>query len=224
MERRTFIIGAVAGGIGLVEYSFVSRYMNSLRAPRGTSVKAFEGFGERAALLAVTPNEDFYVTSKGTTPRVDVAKWRFKIDGLVRNPFTLTYEETRELPRIEKTLTLECISNPIGGNFLGNARWTGTALKPLLERANPTQDAVHAVIYAADGFSTGHPIARLWNDENFLAYEMNGEDLSPEPRLSPAHFHSRQIRDEAAQVGHAHRVREPCLSRLLGTRRLVRRL
>lgn len=180
MERRTFIIGAVAGGIGLVEYAFVSRYMNSLRAPRGTSVKPFEQFGERAALLAITPNEDFYVTSKGTTPHVDLAKWRFKIDGLVRNPFTLTYQEIRELPRIEKTLTLECISNPIGGNFLGNARWIGTALKPLLERANPTHDAVHAVIYAADGFSTGHPIARLSNDENFLAYEMNGEDLPPD--------------------------------------------
>ena len=180
MERRTFIIGAVAGGIGLLEYTFVSRYMNSLRAPKGASVKAYERFGEQAALVAITPNDDFYVTSKGTTPYLDASKWRLKVDGLVANSFTLTYDELLKLPRIEKTLTLECISNPIGGNYLGNAKWTGTPLKPLLERAQPTQQAANVVIYAADGFSTGHPIARIWNPENFLAYQMNDSDLPPD--------------------------------------------
>lgn len=180
MERRTFIIGAVAGGIGLAEYAFVSRYMNSLRAPRGFSVKAYEHYGERAAILAITPNEDFYVTSKGSTPTVDAAKWRLKFDGLVGRPFTLAYDELLKLPRIRHLLTLECISNPRGGTFLGNADWTGTPLKPLLERAQPLKEAAHAIIYAADGYSTGHPIARLWNDENFLAYQMNGEDLPPD--------------------------------------------
>ncbi len=180
MERRTFIIGAIAGGIGLLEYTAVSRWMNGMRQGGVPSVKEYERYGSRAALMAITPNEDFYVTSKGATPRVDVARWRFKIDGLVRNPFTLTYEDVRKLPRLEKALTLECISNPIGGNFLGNASWTGTALKPLLERAAPTNEATHAIIYAADGFSTGHPVARVWNGENFLAYAMNGEDLPPD--------------------------------------------
>jgi hypothetical protein len=180
MERRTFIIGAVAGGIGLAEYAFVSRYMNSLRAPRGLSVKAYEHYGERAAILAITPNEDFYVTSKGSTPSVDAIKWRLRFDGLVGRPFTIAYDDLLKLPRIQKLLTLECISNPIGGHFLGNAHWTGTLLKPLLERAQPLKEAAHAIIYAADGYSTGHPIARLWNDENFLAYQMNGEDLPPD--------------------------------------------
>jgi DMSO/TMAO reductase YedYZ molybdopterin-dependent catalytic subunit len=180
MERRTFIIGAVAGGIGLFEYGFVSRYMNSLHAPHGPSVKAYERFGERAALVAITPNEDFYVTSKGSTPTVRVSQWRLKIDGLVAHPLILTYDELLKLPQIEKALTLECISNPIGGNALGNAKWTGTLLKPLLERVQPAREAAHAILYAADGFSTGHPIARVWNEENFLAYKMNDEDLPPD--------------------------------------------
>ena len=180
MERRKFIIGAVAGGIGLLEYGFVTRYMNSLRAPQDVSVKAYEKYGARAALVAITPNEDFYVTSKGSTPHVEASKWRFKIDGLVENSFTLDYNGVLKLPRIEKDLTLECISNPIGGNYLGNAKWTGTALKPLIERARPKKEAVYAVIYAADGFSTGHPVERIWNQENFLAYQMNGEDLPPD--------------------------------------------
>jgi len=179
MERRTFIIGAVAGGIGLVEYGFVTRYMNSMRAPRRFSVKDYAQSGEQAALVAITPNEDFYVTSKGTTPRVKAEDWRLKVDGLVARPFTLNYQELLALPSVEKALTLECISNPIGGTFIGNAKWTGTPLAPLIERAQPTREAAHAIIYAADGFSTGHPLARLRNEENFLACRMNGEGLPP---------------------------------------------
>ncbi len=177
MERRTFIIIAVAGGVGLAEYGFVSRYMNGLRAPHGFSVKPYERYGEQAAIVAITPNEDFFVTSKGGTPRLKREEWQLKIDGLVEHPFTLTYQDVLALPRIEKLLTLECISNPVDGTLAGNARWTGTLLKPLLERAGPTKEARHAILYAADGFTSGHPLGRLWNEENFLAYKMNGEDL-----------------------------------------------
>jgi len=179
MERRTFIIGAVAGGIGLVEYAVVSRYMNDLRAPAGVSVKSYEKFGERAALVAITPNEDFYVTSKGGTPRLGADQWQLKLDGLEARPFHLTYAELLNLPRVERVLTLECISNPVDGHYIGNASWTGTLLRPLLERARPLREAAHAVIYAADGYSTGHSLTRLWHEENFLAYRMNGEDLPP---------------------------------------------
>ncbi len=197
MERRKFIIGAVAGGIGLLEYTFVARYMNSLHLPRALSVKAYETYGEKAALLAITPNDDFYVTSKGATPSVDARKWRLKFDGLVSHPFTLTYADLLALPRVEKTLTLECISNPIGGNAIGNAEWTGALLKPLLERAQPLKEAAHAIFYAADGFSTGHPIARLWNEENFLAYRMNSHDLPadhgyPARLFTPGKFGMKQ--------------------------------
>lgn len=179
IERRTFVIGAIAGGIGLVEYGVVTGWMKNLTAPRGFSVKDYDRYGEQAALLAITPNEDFYVTSKGSTPIVDAAQWKLKVDGLVANPFELSYSDLKSLPQIEKHLTMECISNSIEGTFVGNARWTGTPLKPLIERARPGADAVHVVLHAADGFTTGHPIGRFWNEENFLAYRMNGQDLPP---------------------------------------------
>jgi hypothetical protein len=179
MERRTFIIGAVAGGVGLAEYVYVSGLMNHLHDTGALSVKAYEKFGEQAALVAITANDDFYVTSKGSTPYLRASQWKLKIDGLVAKPLTLSYRELLALPSIERVLTLECISNPIGGNAIGNARWTGTALKPLLEQAKPVPEAAYAVLHAADGLTSGHPIARLWNQENFLAYQMNGEDLPP---------------------------------------------
>jgi DMSO/TMAO reductase YedYZ molybdopterin-dependent catalytic subunit len=177
VERRTFIIGAIAGGIGLAEYSYVTGWMNHLQDPKDLSVKAYEKYGARAALVAITPNEDFYVTSKGFTPHVKLADWRLKFNGLVERPLTFDYQELLALPKIEKDLTLECISNPIGGKALGNAKWTGTPLKPLVERAKPAAEAAYVVIHAADGFTTGHPLERIRNDENFIAYQMNGADL-----------------------------------------------
>jgi DMSO/TMAO reductase YedYZ molybdopterin-dependent catalytic subunit len=179
MERRTLIIGAVAGGIGLIEYAFTNRWMDGMRDPAGLSVKAFEQYGSRAALMAITPNDQFYITSKGGTPTLDRNKWELKFDGLVERPFSINYQDLLKLPRIEKVYTLECISNPIDGTAISNARWTGTPLKPLLERAKPSSKATHAALYAADGFSTGHTLDRLWNEENFIAYQMNGEDLPP---------------------------------------------
>jgi DMSO/TMAO reductase YedYZ molybdopterin-dependent catalytic subunit len=179
MERRTLIIGAVASGIGLLEYAFTTRWMNGMRDPGGLSVKAYERFGSKAALMAITPNDEFYLTSKGGTPTVDRDKWQMKFDGLVEHPFTLNYQDLLKLPRIEKVFTLECISNSPGGTAIGNAKWAGTPLKALIERASPSGNGTHAAIYAADGFSTGHTLERLWNEENFLAWQMNGEDLSP---------------------------------------------
>jgi DMSO/TMAO reductase YedYZ molybdopterin-dependent catalytic subunit len=179
MERRTLIISAVAGGIGLIEYTLTNRWMNGMRDPGGFSVKAYEQYGNKAALMAITANDEFYVTSKGGTPTVDRDKWQLKFDGLVDHPFTINYQDLLKLPQIEKVYTLECISDPVGGTAIGNAKWTGTPLKPLIERASPSGAATHAAIYAADGFSTGHTLERLWNDENFIAYQMNGQDLPP---------------------------------------------
>ncbi|HEX5481628.1 MAG TPA: molybdopterin-dependent oxidoreductase [Terriglobia bacterium] len=181
MERRTFMIGAIAGGIGLAEYLYTGQYMKSLGDPsRNLSVRQYAQYGPQAALKAITPNDQFYITSKGLTPGVRASSWRLKVDGLVARPFDLTYSQALALPRIEKDYTLECISNPIGGHDIGNARWTGTPLKPLIERAQPASRASHVILYAADGYSTGHRIERIWNESNFLAYRMNGDDLPPE--------------------------------------------
>lgn len=179
MERRTLIIGAVAGGIGLVEYALTSGWMNGMHDRAGFSVKAYENFGSQAALMAITPNDEFYLTSKGATPTVDRDKWQLKFDGLVQHPFAITFQDLLKLPRIEKVYTLECISSTVGSTAIGNAKWTGTPLKPLLERAQPSGQATHSAIYGADGLSTGHTLERLWNEQNFIAWQMNGEDLPP---------------------------------------------
>src|SRR5208282_6343781 len=78
-----------------------------------------------------TPNANFYVTSSGSTPSVDVNSWRFTIKGLVENPIQFSYADIRRQPKIDEMLTLECISNPPDGTAISNANWTGVQLRPL---------------------------------------------------------------------------------------------
>ncbi len=180
MERRTFLAIAAAGGVGvLLPYTFYRYLIKGLQAGR-IGVKDYLTDGPQAALRAITPIGDFYLMSSHGEPAVDAAKWRLVIDGLVEQPLRFTYDEIRQLPPYETPLTLECISNPIGGRYIGNARWRGTLLWPLLNRARPKANAVYAVLYAAEGYTTGLPIARVLRDGNFLAYEMNG---APLPRI-----------------------------------------
>jgi DMSO/TMAO reductase YedYZ molybdopterin-dependent catalytic subunit len=127
-----------------------------------------------------TPNANFYVTSSGSTPSVDVNLWRFSIKGLVENPIRLSYADLRKLPKIDQMLTLECISNPPDGTAISNANWTGVQLRPLLERARVKRGARFVAMRGADGYHTVLPVDELMREENFLPYLMNGVPLPAE--------------------------------------------
>lgn len=178
MERRHFISVAGGLGLGLLIPGAVYRYMMRGVNVGNADVRAYLKDGAQAALRAITPTEDFYLTSSHGEPAVDENTWSLKIDGLVRNPLRFSYQEMRALPAYETTLTLECISNSVGGRFIGNADWKGTLLKPLMERAAVLPEAKYAVFYGAEGYTTGHPLERLADPANFLAYQMNGEPLT----------------------------------------------
>src|SRR3954451_6811750 len=110
----------------------------------------------------LTPTELFYIRSHFPAPRIDVAGYRLRIDGAVRNPLALSYKELREMQSETRTATLECAGN--GRVFLvpqvrgaqwelgavGNAEWTGVPLRALLERAGLEEDACEVVFEGAD--------------------------------------------------------------------------
>jgi DMSO/TMAO reductase YedYZ molybdopterin-dependent catalytic subunit len=177
MERRRFLRIVAGGGVGLMLPYALYHYLEAGMNSGHIGVKDYLKYGPQAALRAITPNADFYLTSSRGEPAVDAAKWSLVVDGLVEQPLRFTYDEVRKLPPYETTLTLECISNSVGGNAIGNARWRGTLLKPLLDRARAKPSAVYAVLYGAEGYTTGIPLERILRPENFLAYEMNGERL-----------------------------------------------
>jgi DMSO/TMAO reductase YedYZ molybdopterin-dependent catalytic subunit len=177
IDRRKFLSYAAGGVIGAAVPYALYRYLESGVEAAPVGVANYLKYGSRAALEAITSNADFYLTSSQGEPAVDAAKWSLAIDGLVGRPLRFDYGEVRKLPPHEAELTLECISNSVGGNAIGNARWRGTLLHPLLDRASIKPNAVYAILHAADGYTTGLPVSRLIHPDNFLAHEMNGEPL-----------------------------------------------
>jgi DMSO/TMAO reductase YedYZ molybdopterin-dependent catalytic subunit len=147
--------------------------------PRGTLVPA------------ITANDDFYIVTKNAVadPVIDAAAWRLVIDGEVNRPVQVDYRALRNLPPVELTKTLECISNftagcdqtSFGCDLISTAQWKGARLSDLLDLAGglkPT--AVGLAFLAIDEFSAGLPIDVADDGETLVIYEMNGQPLPRE--------------------------------------------
>ncbi len=127
----------------------------------------------------VTPNRDFYrIDTAFSIPRVDVENWELKITGLVDSPYSLTYRELLDLATEEDYVTLCCVSNEVGGNLIGNAKWQGIPLADVLNRAGVKDEASQIVGRSVDGFSAGFPREVAFDGRPVLvAVGMNGEPL-----------------------------------------------
>jgi DMSO/TMAO reductase YedYZ molybdopterin-dependent catalytic subunit len=127
----------------------------------------------------VTPNADFYrIDTALTIPRVDVAGWTLDVAGHVDRPFSLTFDELLALDSVEEVVTMQCVSNEVGGYLVGNAVWQGVPLRDLLDRAGVQEAGEQVVGVSVDGFTAGFPRQLLVDDRTALvAYAMNGELL-----------------------------------------------
>ena len=129
-----------------------------------------------APLLAseITPTYLFYrIDINPIVPEVDVNSWNLQIKGMVDNPLELSYDEIRSMHAIEEFVTLECISNKIGGDLTGTALWKGVPLKNILEKAKIVPGVKYIVFRCSDGYDVGIPLDKGLMDETILAYEMN---------------------------------------------------
>ena len=131
----------------------------------------------------VTTNRTFYrIDTNLLIPRIDPATWTLSIDGMVDNPFTLTYAELLAMEMHEEYVTIACVSNEVGGNLVGTALWRGVRLSELLDRAGVQAGATQLVGHAFDGWTAGFPTA--WLDESgresLVAVAMNDEPLPAE--------------------------------------------
>ena len=127
----------------------------------------------------VTPNKNFYrIDTAFSIPRVDVESWELRITGMVETPYTLTYGELLDLATEEEYVTLCCVSNDVGGDLIGNAKWQGIPLADVLNRAGIADEATQIVGRSVDGFSVGFPREVAFDGRPVLvAVGMNGEPL-----------------------------------------------
>jgi DMSO/TMAO reductase YedYZ molybdopterin-dependent catalytic subunit len=128
---------------------------------------------------AITPAEDFYQIDVALTPpSVDVATWSLTIDGRVDKPITLTYNDLLAMPSMERYVTLTCVSNDVGGDLVGTAKWQGVRLTDLLAKVGVHDDATMVLGRSVDGFTVGFPRSVLDDGRDaMVVYAMNGEPL-----------------------------------------------
>jgi DMSO/TMAO reductase YedYZ molybdopterin-dependent catalytic subunit len=127
-----------------------------------------------------TPTADFYrVDTNLTVPRVARDTWSLEIDGDVRNPVTLRYDDLLSMPLIERDITLTCVSNEVGGGYVGAATWLGVRLGDILDRAGVGTSSDQLLSTAVDGFTISTPLAVVRDGRDaMIAIGMNGAPLS----------------------------------------------
>lgn len=127
----------------------------------------------------ITPVENFYITTKNVIdPTLDGAAWKLRFTGMVENPYEIDLKELMAMPSTDRIETLGCISNPVGGNLMGNAKWTGVDFTEMLKKASPNAKATEVILRADDGYSDSIPLSVALNNKPFLAYMMNGANLT----------------------------------------------
>ncbi|MGH1550647.1 molybdopterin-dependent oxidoreductase [Leifsonia poae] len=194
VDRRRFLlftgvaaVGAVVAGVGSRLGSAATSSIAAIRAavklPAPASrVRIPEGADLKVPGLSplFTPNRDFYrVDTALTVPSVDPAAWRLTIDGMVEKRIQLSFQDLLDMGLDEYAVTLTCVSNEVGGNLIGTARWLGVPVRDVLALARPRSGADMVLSRSVDGFTASTPLSALTDAHRdaILAVGMNGEPL-----------------------------------------------
>jgi DMSO/TMAO reductase YedYZ molybdopterin-dependent catalytic subunit len=127
----------------------------------------------------ITPNRDFYrIDTALTVPQVPIEGWELRIHGMVDRELRISFDELLGRGLREYDITLTCVSNVVGGELVGNARWLGVRLDELLAEAGVQADADQVVGRSVDGYTCGFPVDAATDGRNaIVAVAMNGEPL-----------------------------------------------
>ncbi|WP_433200709.1 molybdopterin-dependent oxidoreductase [Dactylosporangium sp. CS-047395] len=188
VDRRRFLIaaglvsaaavaGGTAAGVRRARGGAATRDRDAIRLPAPADPAAPLPAGQQPDFI--TANRDFYrVDTALTVPRIDLARWRLRVHGQVDRPRNLTFAELLDRPLTERHITLNCVSNEVGGPYIGTARWLGVPLAPLLREAGIRPGVDQVVARSVDGMTIGTPLSTVLDTPDvLLCLGMNGEPL-----------------------------------------------
>jgi DMSO/TMAO reductase YedYZ molybdopterin-dependent catalytic subunit len=177
-ERRQLLarvgVAALGAGSAVASVGLIKGLLNDYTSYDGSETFTHNGF-----TAPITPTSEHYtVTQNVTDPRVNLAVWQLEVTGLIAETGTYTYQELQNLPSTSRAVTLECISNGIGGHFISTAIWQGVALRTLLEKhGGAVTGARYIAFYSVDGYSISLPLDEVLAVDPIMAWRMNGSEL-----------------------------------------------
>ncbi len=194
VPRRTVVATAGVAALGAVVAGSFGRWVlgggvtaepSELSLPRPQSslppvTPAVDASGRIEGLSPIlTPTDRFFrIDTALSVPRVDPSTWSLRVSGMVDRPLELSLEDLLAEPMSEIDATIACVSNPVGGDLIGTARWLGTPLADLLDRAGVQDAATQIVGRSVDGWTAGFPTELAFDGRDaIVAIAMNGEPL-----------------------------------------------
>ncbi|WP_230486742.1 molybdopterin-dependent oxidoreductase [Nocardioides anomalus] len=190
--RRSFLLRAGVVAAGAAVLTTVGRVVGRgrrrveesrrlLRLPQVSEprVPASARVGLDGVAAWQTRNDDFYLIHTAiVVPTIEPRDWQLRIHGMVDREITLTYSDLVERRFDEAWMTLNCVSNEVGGSLVGNAWWSGVKTADLLTLAGVDAGADAVLQTSEDGWTCGTPLAALTDERNaMLAVAMNGQPL-----------------------------------------------
>ena len=194
-SRRSFLIasGAIVAGSAALGGFLAEVHKKSTSAAKAVMRKLPTSYSSAAPLPSdpavtidglsplITPTKDFFrIDTAFDIPNIDVNSWKLVVDGMVDQLLTFTYDEILAMPMIEVDCTIGCVSNEVGGDLVGNARWLGVKLSEVLAKAKPQTNADQVLSVSSDGFSAGFPFQNAFDRDAIIAVAMNGQPLTAE--------------------------------------------
>jgi DMSO/TMAO reductase YedYZ molybdopterin-dependent catalytic subunit len=175
-------IGAGVGGVLSRRFNVASaRALVTLPRPSvsGPATPAAAQLPVPGISSFITPNASFYrVDTALMLPQVPPGQWRLRVHGMVAKELDLTFEDLLKRPLTEADITIACVSNQVGGPYVGNARWLGASLAALLREAGVRRGADQILSTSSDGWTCGTPVEAVMDGRNaLLAVGMNGQPL-----------------------------------------------
>jgi DMSO/TMAO reductase YedYZ molybdopterin-dependent catalytic subunit len=119
---------------------------------------------------------DFPVLTAGPTPIIQLDRWSFEIDGLVKEPIRWSWDEFQSLPQREWTVDISCVTKWTHVDM----RWRGVSVDTLLEHVDIDPSAAFVIAHSYGGYTTNLPLADVLNSQAFVAHEYDGKPLTPD--------------------------------------------
>jgi DMSO/TMAO reductase YedYZ molybdopterin-dependent catalytic subunit len=184
---RLLPVGIAALSAGALAYELLPRWYQAVFRPPEA--------GLSGAAPEITPVENFYVVSKNfSDPVVPEQGWSLNVAGLVDNPLHMSSVDLQALPAVTEYVTLECISNNVGGHLISTGQFTGVPLRDLVSMAVPHPSATYAHFTARDGYTESLPLSLILSSPEILvAYALDDAPLPsrhgfPARVLVPGHY------------------------------------
>ncbi|QIX25666.1 molybdopterin-dependent oxidoreductase [Nocardioides sp. JQ2195] len=184
---RTALLGFAGAGVAVFGQNFGARRRHVEETRRLLNLPVTDRPAPGGANVGVegmppwrTPIGKFYkVHTAVVVPTVEPQDWSLRIHGMVDREITLSYQELVDRPIVQRWMTLNCVSNPVGGPLIGNAWWSGVPLAQILAEAGVSDRADAVLQTSHDGWTCGTPLEALTDPDRqaMLAIAMNGEPL-----------------------------------------------